>query len=60
MRNAVRVWVKLPDSVRELPLLCAVENVRTIQGVLKTKPGTHTCKLRGSGAQSGCRHVYCA
>jgi hypothetical protein len=56
----VQVWVKLPDSVRELPLLCAVENVRTIQGVLKTKPGTHTCKLRGSGAQSGCRHVYCA
>ena len=49
MRSAAQVWVKLPDSVRELPLICALENVRTIPSALKTKPGDRACKLGGSG-----------
>ena len=57
MRNAAQVWVKLPDSVREEPLLCALENVRTIHSALTTKPGKLASKLGGSGVQNGCRHV---
>ena len=32
-RGPAQVWVKLPDHVRELPLLCALESVVKIKGV---------------------------
>ena len=32
-RVPAQVWVKLPDHVRELPLLCALESVVKIKGV---------------------------